>query len=60
MRGVIKAVLLTGVFMLMWAPAPARAEAYVSPFYGVNFGNDQIEKKNTFGADVGWMGAGVF
>jgi len=60
MRGVVKAAVLAGVFMVMWAPTQARAEAYVSPFYGVNFGNDQLEKKNTFGADLGWMGAGVF
>jgi opacity protein-like surface antigen len=60
MRGVVKAAVLCGVLALVSAPTSARAEGYVSPFYGVNFGNDQIEKKNTFGVNGGWMGAGVF
>jgi opacity protein-like surface antigen len=44
---------------MLWAPAQARAEGYVSPFAGVNFGNDQLEKKFTWGLDAGYMGAGI-
>lgn len=59
MRGAIKALVVAGVVGLLWAPTQARAEGYVSPFAGVHFGNDQIEKKFVWGADAGWMGAGI-
>ena len=59
MRGVLKAVLVAGVVAMLWAPTQARAEGYISPFAGVHFGNDQLEKKMVYGANAGWMGAGV-
>jgi opacity protein-like surface antigen len=60
MRGVIKAIAAAAVLATVMAPARARAEGYVSPFAGVHFGNDEIEKKFVWGADAGYMGAGVF
>src|SRR5678816_1583826 len=60
MRGVIKAIAAAAVLATVLAPARARAEGYVSPFAGVHFGNDEIEKKFVWGADAGYMGAGVF
>jgi opacity protein-like surface antigen len=59
MRRVVKALAMTGVVAMLWAPAQARAEGYISPFAGVTFGNDQLEKKFMWGADAGYMGAGV-
>ncbi|HUR34904.1 MAG TPA: outer membrane beta-barrel protein [Vicinamibacterales bacterium] len=55
----MKALILAGVVATALAPAQARAEGYISPFAGVHFGNDQLEKKFVFGADAGWMGAGI-
>ncbi len=60
MRGVIRAIAAAAVLATVMAPARARAEGYVSPFAGVHFGNDEIEKKFVWGADAGYMGAGVF
>src|SRR4051812_42661907 len=60
MRGLVKAAIVTAVIATVWAPARARAEAYVSPFAGVHFGNDEIENKFVWGANAGYMGAGVF
>jgi opacity protein-like surface antigen len=59
MRRAIKALVVASVFALLFAPATARAEGYVSPFAGVHFGNDQLEKNFAWGVDAGWMGAGV-
>jgi hypothetical protein len=59
MRGAIKAVVAGAIVALLWAPAQARAEGYISPFAGVHFGNDQLEKKFVWGLDAGYMGAGA-
>ena len=50
------------------APAPARADGFFIPFFGVNFGGDSGKKfseafdTNQFnwGASLGWMGGGIF
>ena len=55
MRGVIKAIAAAAVLATVMAPGRARAEGYVSPFAGVHFGNDEIEKKFVWGADAGYM-----
>ena len=59
MRGVIKGLIVAGVMAVLWAPSQARAEVYVSPFAGIHFGNDEIEKKFVWGANAGFMGAGI-
>lgn len=59
MRGAVKALIIGAVVALLWAPAQARAEGYVSPFAGVTFGNTQLEKHFVWGANAGYMGAGV-
>lgn len=59
MRRAVKALVITGVLALLWAPTQARAEGYVSPWAGVNFGNDQAEGKMAFGLNAGYMGAGI-
>jgi hypothetical protein len=57
--GVVTAALVTAL-----APAPARAEGYVSPWIGVNFANDNgdfdaDEGRLSFGGTAGFMGAGI-
>jgi len=51
------------------APAPARADGYIAPFIGANFGGDigqplnvSLKDRNrlTYGATLGFMGGGVF
>jgi opacity protein-like surface antigen len=59
MRRAIKALVLTAVVGTFWAPTQARAEGYISPFAGVNFGSTSIVNRPTYGVDAGWMGAGV-
>lgn len=62
----ITAALAAAVITL--APAPARADGFFIPFFGVNFGGDSGKKfsdafdTNQFnwGASLGWMGGGVF
>ncbi|MGE3959561.1 MAG: outer membrane protein [Vicinamibacterales bacterium] len=54
-----KALIVAGVLALLWAPAQARAEGYVSPFAGITFGNNQMEQHFMWGVNAGYMGAGV-
>jgi hypothetical protein len=46
--------------MMLAAPSQARAEGFVSPWLGVNFGNDPANGRAAFGASAGYMGAGIF
>lgn len=55
---------VTALVLLAFAPAPARAQAYIAPFYGWDFGgsagncpsflNDCSEKKSNFGVTLGY------
>ena len=67
-RKVLQA-LLTLVFVLVFTASEARADGWISPFFGWNFGGDagrsfsDIGDDNmpiTWGGDLGWMGSGVF
>jgi opacity protein-like surface antigen len=43
----------------VWAPAPARADAYINPWAGVHFGNDQARSgPRSFGVSIGEAGNG--
>jgi hypothetical protein len=59
MRRAIRFLFLGAVMAVVWAPAPAQAEGFISPWAGVNFGDEEIEGKGSFGVTGGWMGAGV-
>jgi opacity protein-like surface antigen len=70
MRGAIKALVLTAAVACVCAPTQARADGYVSPWAGVNFGfNDEVATHRTCNADcgdrwawgvnAGWMGGGI-
>jgi len=60
MRGFIKAIVLSATAILVCAPSPARAEGYVNPWAGVNFGSNVANGRSGFGVSAGGMGAGVF
>jgi len=59
MRGFIKACVLSATAALVCAPAVARAEGYVNPWAGVNFGSELSNGRSGFGVNAGGMGAGV-
>jgi len=62
----ITAALIAAAITL--APAPARADGFFIPFFGVNFGGDSGKQFSeafdtsqfNWGASLGWMGAGIF
>lgn len=51
--------MLTTVLTILAAPSTARAEGFVSPWLGVNFGSDPAEGRASFGVTGGYMGAGI-
>ena|SRR5712691_127542 len=65
MRRLCKVLILSAAVALAWAPTPARADGFFSPFIGVNFANNSVDRNNSpkgklnYGFDGGWMGAGV-
>src|SRR2546428_14183221 len=59
MRRVMKALIMTAVAAAISAPAIARAEGYVSPWAGVQFGSDVQNGRGSFGVHAGGMGAGI-
>jgi opacity protein-like surface antigen len=59
MRRVLKALVIAGVVGSLWAPAQARADGYVAPFAGVTFGSEGVDTRGMYGANAGWMGAGI-
>lgn len=58
MYRVAKFFLLAAVIAVS-APTSARAEGYVSPWAGVQFGSDVDNGRGGFGVNAGGMGAGV-
>ena len=59
MRCFIKAIVLSATVALVCAPTVARADGYVNPWAGVNFGSEIANGRGAFGASAGWMGAGI-
>jgi len=59
MKRALKLFLVTAAMALVWAPLNARADGYVSPWVGVQFGSDWNNGRAGFGADAGYMGAGI-
>ena len=60
--------LAIGFLMMALTPAAARADGFITPFLGVNFGGDAGQtlssgsdaERYNWGASFGWMGGGVF
>lgn len=59
MRRALKALILTAAIALVAAPMPARAEGFVTPWVGANWGSDISNGRAAFGVNAGYMGAGV-
>jgi hypothetical protein len=57
----LKALIVAGTIALVSAPVQARAEGYVSPWLGVNWGTgNQVDHgRGAFGVNAGAMGKGV-
>jgi hypothetical protein len=60
MRKALNAFVLAAAIGLIVAPAPARAEGYVTPWVGANWGSDLTNGRASFGVTAGGMGAGIF
>jgi hypothetical protein len=60
MRKALKAFILTAAVGLIVAPAQARAEGYVTPWVGANWGSDLTNGRAAFGVTAGGMGGGIF
>ena len=64
----LRRTLIAALFLLAVAPAPARADGFIVPFFGVNFGGDSgrdfgnafDESQFNYGVSIGWMGGGIF
>jgi len=54
---------MTSVFAaavgIAFAPTPARADGYVNPWAGINFGSEVNDGRGGFGVSAGAMGAGA-
>jgi len=61
MRRALKAFILTTAVALVVAPTQARAEGFVTPWVGANWGsgNNIGNGRGAFGVNAGGMGAGV-
>ena len=59
MRGLFKAIVLSATTALVCAPSVARADGFVNPWAGVNFGSNISNSRGGFGVNVGGMGAGA-
>ncbi len=61
MRRALKAFILTATLALVAAPMQARAEGFITPWVGANWGsgNNIDNGRAAFGVNAGGMGAGV-
>src|ERR1700693_359775 len=59
MRSVLKLLVASAAAGVIWAPAPARADGYVSPWAAVQFGSNIDNGRAGVGVTAGAMGAGV-
>ena len=57
----LKKCVMVAALALMLAPASARADWLFTPNIGGGFGGDASGREHlTYGATIGWMGAGIF
>jgi hypothetical protein len=59
MRGVWKLVVAAATTAIIWAPVQARADGYVSPWVGTQFGSDIDHGRTAVGVTAGGMGDGI-
>jgi hypothetical protein len=60
MRRALKAFVMAAAVALVAAPIQARAEGFVTPWVGTNWGSDIANGRAAFGVNAGGMGAGIF
>lgn len=58
MRSILKGVVIAAI-VLVSAPAVAHADGFITPFTGINFGNNSGDGRGNVGVSFGWMGAGI-
>jgi len=59
MRRAIGSFLAAAAVAVVMAPGQARAEGFISPWVGANFGHSPNDGRGAFGVSAGAMGAGV-
>ena len=59
MRRLMNVLIFTAAVAIVAAPTQARAEGYVSPWAGVNFGSSVDNGRGAFGVNAGGMGKGI-
>src|SRR5262245_21377763 len=59
MRRALKVFILTAAVALICAPIQARAEGFVTPWVGANWGSGISNGRAAFGVNAGGMGAGI-
>jgi opacity protein-like surface antigen len=60
MQRALKVVMLAAVIAVVLSPTQARADGFIIPFAGVNFGNQPVEGSHSnFGFSAGGMGGGI-
>ena len=59
MRRALKAFVMAAAVALVAAPTQARAEGFVTPWVGSNWGSDIVNGRAAFGVNAGYMGAGI-
>ena len=59
MKRVVAKFCVLAALIAVCAPTSARAEGYVSPWAGVQFGSDIDNGRGGFGVNAGGMGAGI-
>jgi hypothetical protein len=60
MRHALKTFILIAAVGVVAAPTQARAEGYVTPWVGANWGSDLTNGRAAFGVTAGGMGGGIF
>lgn len=58
MRSLIKSLMLSAAVIVI-APSIARAEGYINPWAGVNFGSNVDNGRTSVGVNAGALGAGI-
>jgi opacity protein-like surface antigen len=56
----VKRGALIAAVVVLLAPGSARADWLVTPSLGAAFGGNTTGEQLTYGASIGWMGAGIF
>lgn len=57
----VKKLVMMAALALLIVPAPARADWLFTPNVGAGFGGSASGREHlTYGASIGWMGAGIF